>query len=528
MSSKSSPLSEISGFSELVNCYEKNKHKPWNEWLEYEKSYKSGKQGLVGTMRVKENNKVICWKVSQYVNSLCEHESTVMRGLNELSSYCPHFCKWIGNIKAMTDPKNRKSGNPFSYNCKYPVEKTVMLFEQIEGNKFYNHIRSETISEISLYSTVKQVLMATAIAQKDKQFAHYDLHSENIIMKKCKKEVVFLYVLDDDSNQFAVPTYGYYPVIIDFGFSYINNLEDGPLWPSLAHTDAGFMSDRFDWVGDPKLFLVTVSGEIKEKRKTKKAKKLRRIVRNIFSPLSIEWDSGWDDTNSYGAADDISTLIRDYNKCSSLFEDYDHYCIDIIQTLIIMPLEEQSYKNIGNTFKSFLKEWIKIENEISDPFFNMYILQGVVEAARHVRAAYYTDETRLTAVDDFQKMTYERINKIVKFCKPKNVHFEKLLCSMIVLAQCMEGVLYDSVKSRMKEKQQEYARLPLDSTEQIYGAIAGNLNDSYEYSDSTKVFIFDCVRQETGMLSITKEQAEQINDTEHLCIGPMLYDFYKT
>ena len=64
------------------------------------------------------------------------------------------------------------------------------------------------------------------------------------------------------TRQHYIPTNGHYPVIIDFGFSYINDMKDGPLWPSMAHTCVGFMSDRFDWVADPKLFLVTVSGEI--------------------------------------------------------------------------------------------------------------------------------------------------------------------------------------------------------------------------------------------------------------------------
>ena len=47
-----------------------------------------------------------------------------------------------------------------------------------------------------------------------------------------------------------------------------------------------FMSDRFDWVADPKLFLVTVSNEIRYKRKTKISLKLKHIVKNIFGNLT--------------------------------------------------------------------------------------------------------------------------------------------------------------------------------------------------------------------------------------------------
>ena len=190
------------------------------------------------------------------------------------------------------------------------------------------------------------------------------------MIKRCDKDLVFLYKIDDE-NQFCVPTLGYYPVIIDFGFSYISDMDDGPLWPSLAHTDVGFLSDRFDWVADPKLFLVTVSDEIKTKRKTKKSKIFRKVVRNIFHSLNIDWESGWDDYGEKGASDFVLEKLESYNKVSELFKEYDHYCIDILQTLVILPLQKQEYKNFETSYQAFLNEWVKIENEISNTFYNL-------------------------------------------------------------------------------------------------------------------------------------------------------------
>ena len=134
--------------------------------------------------------------------------------------------------------------------------------------KFYNYVRSKEINDNIIFSTINQVLMAIKIAQIKKKFSHYDLHSLNIMMKKCDYDAVFVYVIDKDT-QFAIPTRGHYPIIIDFGFSYIKDMEDGPLYPSMAHTDAGFMSDRFDWVSDPKLFLITISAELESKENQK-------------------------------------------------------------------------------------------------------------------------------------------------------------------------------------------------------------------------------------------------------------------
>ena len=527
--SKITPLSEVSGYSELLTYYEENKDRPWQQWLSFDTVFdKPGKQGLVGLMTLKNKTGKKCvFKISQYINYLVHHESVVMKGLNELSPYCPHFCKLIGNIICKVDPKSRKEGNPFNLEAKYPIEKEALLCEFIDKSyKFYNYIRAvDRISEDVLYSTIKQVLLAIAIAQKKKRFAHYDLHSFNVMMRKCNRDVVFLYVLDEE-NQFAVPTFGHYPVIIDFGFSYISDMEDGPLWASMAHTDVGFMSDRFDWVADPKLFLVTVSGEIKEKRNSKRAHKLRRVVRNLFHSLDIDWMSGWDEGEEQGASDYITEMLEDYNPGSTLFEDYEHYCIDLLQTLVILPLEEQDYSEIHKSYQVFVKEFMHIENQISSPFYNLYILKGLVDAARCVRAAYMQQDTRIDAIRTFRTRVHERVDEVANFCKLEKIHYERLLCSLLIFARCIEGVLYDVMAARMAEKQREYNKLSLKSTEQIYAGIEANIPDDYVYTKDTTVFVLDSVKENTGCVKLTSEQIDIINDIHSLCRGTALYDIH--
>lgn len=511
----------------LKEYYDQNKTKPWSEWLEYVETFgKPGKQGLVGILRGKGEHKDVeyVFKISQYINYLAEHEETVMEGLNTLAPYCPHYCRSIGTITCKVDAARSKGGNPFDPQSKYPIEKEVLLCEYIKNSsKFYNYIRSPKVSEDVLYSTVKQTLLALALAQREKQFSHYDLHSFNMMMRKCSKDSVFLYVLDEE-NQFAVPTYGYYPIIIDFGFSYIQDLEDGPLYPSMGHTDVGFMSDRFDWVADPKLFLVSVSSEIKEKRKTKRARKLRTIVRNIFRHLSIDWEAGWDQTEEESASSAVGLVLEAHNTVSQVFADYEHYCLDLLQSLIIMPLERHSYKKIGKMYSTFLKEWVKIENQITDPFYNIYILKGIVDSARVVRADYTSSKTRSDAVKTFTRDVYTRINEVSKFCRPKDLHCEKLLCSMLMFSRNLEGLLFDLIDTRMAEKELEYDRMPLTSTEQIYGAIETNIPSGYVYSSETIVHVFDSLEKMTTKFEITQQQAETLNDLHPLCRGTALFD----
>ena len=464
--------------------------------------------------------------MSQIINYLVYHELTIMQGLNEISSFCPHFCKGIGTITCKTEPE-RKNEKPFEIKSKYAIEKEVLLCEYIDkSSKFYNYIRSDKVSEEILYSIVKQVLMAVNVAQTKKKFTHYDLHSNNIMIKKCNKDLVFIYKTDEE-NQFCIPTMGYYPIIIDFGFSYIENMENNPLWTSLAHTDVGFMSDRFDWVADPKLFLITVSDEIKNKRKTKKSKCLRRIVRNIFLPLHIELDSGWDNVDDKGAVDYILDIFEVNNDKSRIFKDYDYYCIDILQSLIILPLQEQDYKDIDKNFNIFLKEWTKIENEISNVFYNLYILKEIINITRQLRPLYLSDDTTELSVKTFRLEIYKILEKVTKFCIPKNVHYEKLLCSLILLSKNIEGILYDIIESRMSEKNVEYCKLPLQNVEQIFAAIDVNIQDEYIYNENTTFLIMDSNNQNFNLFEIPKDEIKTINKLKNMLRGTYVYDLYK-
>ena len=513
-------------YKELKALVDKNCNRKYTEWLEFEKILdKPGKQGIVGLFRIKNTDFLIIFKLSQYINYLVYHELQVMEGLNEIS-YCPHFCKSLGMIDCEIDAKYRKNTlNPFVIQNKYPVIKDVLLSEYIdESCKFYNYIRSDKVSEEILYSIVKQVLLAICIAQKNKKFSHYDLHSFNVMIKKCDKDLVFLYKIDDD-NQFCVPTLGYYPVIIDFGFSYISNMDDGPLWASLAHTDVGFLSDRFDWVADPKLFLVTVSDEIKLKRKTKKAKMFRKVVRNIFYPLNIDWESGWDDYGEKGVSDFVIDYLEKYNDVSDLFKDYDHYCIDILQTLIILPLQKQDYGSLDKSYKAFLSEWVKIENEITNPFYNLYILKGIIDSARDVRHLYSQKKSRDDAIKQFRDSIYASIEKVTKFCVPKKLHYEKLLCSLYVFSKCLEGFLFEKMRTNVMEiKEKEYAKLPLKSVEQIYGVITTNLPDDYVYNSNTTVLIVDNVEKELKEYKIPENELDSVNEITHLARGTYIND----
>ena len=185
--------------NELESYFEENKDKPINEWLQFKKNkIPNGRQGMTGILHNK--NKIYFYKTSLYIDYSIRKEYIVMSGLNELSKYCPHFCKCIGILNCLVEPNKTKDGNIFNIVSKYPIKKDVLLCEYLSSNETLTELIEKGTSEKVLYSIIKQVLLSILIAQKEKRFTHYDLHSSNIMIKKCNPNVVFLYVLDEEKK----------------------------------------------------------------------------------------------------------------------------------------------------------------------------------------------------------------------------------------------------------------------------------------------------------------------------------------
>ena len=244
--------------------------------------------------------------------------------------------------------------------------------------------------------------------------------------------------------------------------------------------------------------------------------------------LDIDWGSGWDEGDEESASDAVIKMLEGVAKGSTLFEDYDHYCMDILQTLVIIPMEKQNYDSIHKSYLSMIKGFIKIENQISSPFYNLYILKGVTDAARCVRALYADKNTRIDAIRTFRHQVQEKVAEVAGFCRLDKVHFEKLLCSLLVFSRCVEGVLYDNMKTRMAEKEREYKKLPLQSVEQIYASIEANLPDDYVYNENTSVFIINTHKEECAMWNVPKEIIETVNELHPMSRGTYIYDVYNS
>ena len=497
------------------------------DFLEFHSSFpRSGKQGILGLLTNKETHKKYVYKISQYLNFLTDQEYAVMEGLNTIREFCPHFCKTFGKFKVNVTSSFRTEDNPFDADAKDFISTGVLLLENIENSrKLYRYIKNDDITPDIIMSIVKQTFLADIIAGQHLSFSHYDIHSNNVLVKKCPINSVFFYILDEN-HTYLVPTYGYYPVIIDFGFSFNKNCEQKPMYGALAHTDIGFIPSVYDQHSDGKLFLTTVSSELKKYKPSDVSETFRNVIENIYGKCEIDLECGWDDReNSTSVSDQLLKKMNNQFRRSKFFKSQGHHIVDLLQTLVDLPLtQRKSEDNLDDLSGILVTEFMKIEREIGNDFYNMYIFKNIVESASLYKNDYISKDTRQDAVSKFKSHVLKTIDSVVNFCNPK-ISWERLLCCLLLLSKCIENFCHEKLKKLLSVKKADYNKLFLRTPIEIYEAIDANVPSHFYFDKQTELYVWDCSKQKSYKMKIHKDIIDPLNKTHPFERGTILYEY---
>ena len=505
----------------------KEEYQKLPEFLEFHSSFpQSGKQGVLGLLNNKRSKKKFVYKISQCLNFLINHEYYVMEGLNEIRNICPHFCKTLGKFRTRVNTRYRTEDNPFEYDDDNYIETDVLIMDYIDnGRKLYRYIKNKNVTPDIIMSIVKQTLIATIIAGENLKFTHYDMHSNNVLVKKCQPNTAFFYILDDNRT-YLVPTYGYYPVIIDFGFSFSNNNEGKPIGSALAHTNVGFISSGYDQNADAKLFLTSVSHEMKKYKKSDISTQFRELIKNIYEKCNIDLECGWDDReDSPSISDYILKKVNNQFKRSNFFKNQGHHIVDLMQALVELPIyKRKTEDDIDDLAGVLVTEFYKIEKEISSEFYNMYIMKNMVQSAINNRGLYIDKETREKAVTNFKNDILKTIDSLVNFCNPK-INWEKLLCCLLCISKCIENICYEKLKKLMSIKKSDYNNMRLKNTTEIFESIEANIPSHFFFDEKSIIYVWDCVNQKSYKMNLNQGLINSLNETHPFERGTILYEY---
>ena len=486
-------LHDISGTKKIKESIEKNIN-----CLKFKCFFKNqGNQGLTGVYEIEDINDCCVFKIPTLGNYTISHESIVLESLYSLTSYCINFPIYINSYEQELDNDYYNKRNPFARSKKKGRNIQILLAEYIKSVKLRRFISDPRVSNNMIFSAINQVMYALMISQYKKKLTHYDLHSSNVMIKNCDKNIVFVYIFKDSSGAErweCIPSDGVCAVIIDFGYSYVQDNDSKPLYASMEYLDLGYTSNYFDEYIDMQKFLISISMDFKNTNGRRCVGNLRKKIKKIFH--TADHTTGWE---SHGECrQKMHKILSSPLEKKTILEKNKDLFIENIQTLIDLPLcctdkKENIIKDTRMAFEIFINEWIKIENEIRYDIDCLSILEGIIKSVRQLKLMYESKGgDRKKAIRSFRAAVYTEIEKVAELCSPKNIEFELLFCSILFMSR---GLLYVLHKKYLKIKKTRAAERNNISAYQIHSLIKENIPIEYTYTTSTNFLIMDSIQE---------------------------------
>lgn len=164
---------------------------------------------IVKTARSKEDNLDILYEY--FIGSM---------GINKLRNMVPNFCYTLGIFKCNPLPLDdyKIDTDKFCSNDRSD-SRFYVIYEKINGESLHSYctnMKTDRDRDM-LISYLIQIVLALQIAQREISFVHYDLHSDNIMIRKLPAPIVVEYKIDDKIYKVETDAI---PTIIDYGFSH--------------------------------------------------------------------------------------------------------------------------------------------------------------------------------------------------------------------------------------------------------------------------------------------------------------------
>jgi hypothetical protein len=149
-------------------------------------------------------------------NSLVHELVVGLYGTNNLRKKIPNFAYVYGGFKCSEPQINKdKTVNEWCINNKF----NYIMYENIDNSVSVEEFVKTCTGE-EFINVYLQIVYALKTAQQEIDFTHYDLHSDNILIKSTKDNKVNVIKYDTEIGEQYIST-KHVPIIIDYGHSHI-------------------------------------------------------------------------------------------------------------------------------------------------------------------------------------------------------------------------------------------------------------------------------------------------------------------
>lgn len=285
---------------------------PWKETFS-----SKGFNGLAGKLEFKTNSSCtpLVYKIGLNPDYVIQNECEILEALNSLRDFCPNFMGLLGWTEVAVsqsyiateraDGDSDEEDERDKWIEENGFDKLPLWFQDEQG--FFTRVLFlEYVSNMTLYHVMKygslqkilsqqlQVLSALQIAQQELSFTHYDMHSENVLVRQCDPNLVFVYLFDDEKFCVA-PTHGLYSVIIDVGNGHLGKTENPQEMSQIFGHASGHTPVRFDPIVDIHHLMIPCALDVFMKR-AEDIPRYRHVLNKVimsFRHLPISASSGW-------------------------------------------------------------------------------------------------------------------------------------------------------------------------------------------------------------------------------------------
>jgi hypothetical protein len=252
----------------------------------------------------------------------------------------------------------------------------------------------------TIYSLMQQISMAIVFAYDYCEFTHYDLHSDNVLMRST--EYPHKLYIPRIGKPLYLKTFGVEPVIIDTGYSYANVLEGEPLDTCIHNVHLGYTSHTSEKHYDLRMWLLNVIEDYPDGNK-ESAHKLEAYFKK-FKELYRKHHMtphGWfrSETDMDGINAELSDAIENAAPRRSVLYTKTSDTLLSIGHLITLPIiEEENY--FDESEKEFMGNMKSLWGTISKCFWTcenklgtgtnvrLYFWKKVIEFAREPRGEF--------------------------------------------------------------------------------------------------------------------------------------------
>lgn len=500
--------------SSIDNCKYDDKLSMISKHMDFVRSFVSkGIQGIVGfTILKNETHNPLVFKLSTDINRSVEHEYETMEYFNDMRKYCPHFSRSIGMINLPISNDfifESYDNNLFTFDDE-TIPRNILFMEYVNKLPFYR-LCQDCDDKNVIISQILQIMLALQIGQQKKNLTHYDLHTANILMQMCEPNSVFLYKINQ--KNYLVPTFGFFPMIIDMGISHSDILKGKSMKNTTDNYDHGFQTTEFDKLNDVHHFLLTTFYYIEVDSEAYDC--ISNKIKFIFRHLPVLRKSGWKmlpndlvDIVLDQLEDDCPRYKRYY-----LFYEYDKSSLELFNNLITLPMKRRvDDTNFQNCFSTFMEEYHKMID--IDDFAEhdvLFVLREIINNVNLCKEIY--NRNSVDGIDKFKKNIKDNISCVLKDNVNYDIDYEKIFVSAIVFGEKLETIYYDLIEEHKEYIDKKYDQTIVDSPLDMFMYISKNLTPHFEINKDTIIYEWDVDNEKNRKIScnLSESSIRKIN-----------------